>query len=172
MAFNLDLRTSHTTRILTHEDLPRLMDFYDTCTEYTALLSGEITPSDVLAHELLEECPEGRGPEHKSVGGIFEEGGDLVGVLDLIQGYPTEETWFLGLLLLHPRIRGGGLGAQVLDAVKREIPRHGGQKLRLAVLHNNPRALHFWKNQGLRVIDNRPMKYPPYAQVYVLEMGL
>ena len=100
----------------------------------------------------LEGKPE--GPCRKEVLGVFE-GDGLVGVVDVLHGYPTPDVLFIGLLVLLPETRGRGLGR----AVEQELVRGAREsKVRLAVNFTNPDGKAFWASCGYRVTGQRPLR--------------
>ena len=54
-------------------------------------------------------------------------------LLDMLEGYPDEHTWFLGLIFLAPSARNRGLGTRLIEAVCDHARSHGARALRLAV---------------------------------------
>lgn len=131
---------------LTPFSLTRIVAFYERVEEYLALEEQPPTPMEA-AVDLLDGVPPGVSHECKFVLGLLS-GGELVGLLDVVQGYPTLETYFVGLMVLRPDQRGHGLGELVLEALERWVRSRGGEALRLAVLMNNPRGQAFWRRCG------------------------
>ena len=95
----------------------------------------------------MESRPSNVAPSHKHVVG-FERGGILIAVADLLEGYPAEEEWYVGLLLLSPSERRRGLGAKLWNAIEAWIRAEGGRVVRLIVQEQNPDAALFWGSVG------------------------
>jgi len=100
----------------------------------------------------LDEKPP--GPCTQELLGVVVEQ-QVVGVVDLLRGYPTPDTGFIGLLALDPAVRGRGLGRQAEALI---VKRLGTPKVRLAVNFVNPQAKGFWQACGYRVIAERPLR--------------
>jgi GNAT superfamily N-acetyltransferase len=131
---------------LGERDLPRLARFCEQCTAFFELVEGrpggEATAAEMLAPL---EPPYAAGTQH--LFGI-ERKGELIGVADLLQGFPAAGEWYIGLLLLHPDRRSEGLGARACAAALAWIRAEGGVAVRLIVQQQNPRARAFWERQG------------------------
>jgi ribosomal protein S18 acetylase RimI-like enzyme len=130
--------------------VPELQALHDECRDYLELVTGE-PPGPTEAEDLLRELPPGKGPEDKFVIGLFDAPGHLLGVLDVIRGYPRAGEWFLGLLLFGPSSRGRGLGERVYRRLEEWVRAEGGTAIHLIVQEQNPRALDFWKRMGFEV---------------------
>lgn len=120
------------------------------CLEACAAFFAQVG-QEPSVRELLDEKPP--GPCEKEVLGVFDP--ELVGVVDLLHGYPTPDTCFIGLLVLRPELRGRGLGRRVEQAL---VQRSSGAKVRLAVNHDNPKGRAFWESCGYRVIAEVPLR--------------
>ncbi len=71
----------------------------------------------------------------------------LKGVLRFLHPYPNYSTWFITLFLLEPMARGKGLGSAVHHAFEQWAAKRGADRFVVAVVQNNPRALHFWRDR-------------------------
>lgn len=100
----------------------------------------------------LDEKPP--GPCTKELLGVVVEE-QVVGLVDLLRGYPTPDVGFIGLLALDPAVRGRGLGRQAEALI---LKRLDTAKVRLAVNFINPRGKAFWESCGYRVIAERPLR--------------
>lgn len=102
---------------------------------------------------VLTDLPPGVPAGRKIVIGLLGPDGvpptGLIGVLDLIRGYPTSDRAFLCLLQLDPDHQGRGLAAALHDlalAVVRGWPEV--RRVRLAVVRTNDRVVPFWTRPG------------------------
>lgn len=140
---------------LTPLSLPRVISFYEQVPEYLALEEEPPTPTEA-AVDLLDVAPPGIPHEQKFVLGILNEDG-LIGLLDVVQGYPSTTCYYVGLLVLLAEQRGHGLGELVLEALERWVTERGGQEMKLAVLLNNPKGLAFWRRNGFE-LEGEPVQ--------------
>lgn len=129
------------------DDLDAVEAVYRSAADYLAFESG-LAP-DEAARAFFEEGPP-TAREAPLKFGVSCEAGGLAAICDLAFGYPETDDAYLGLLLLVPAVRGGGLGQVILDEVKRLARTHGATRLLLGVLDGNERGRGFWERQGFR----------------------
>lgn len=133
-------------------DLQRLLE---AAPSYAWIIEGK-PPAANAAEELLTETPPGKMADDKLVLGIFDESG-LVGCLDLIRGYPSPETAYIGLLLFRESHQGKGLGVEALAHADALAASWNCSLLRLGVIATNLQALSFWSREGFREVCRKPM---------------
>ena len=78
-----------------------------------------------------------------------------VAVLDVLHGYPTPTTWYLGLIFLAPAARGGGLGTTLIEALCDHAAARGGTALRLAVTVGHDRARRLYDRLGFAFVARK-----------------
>ncbi|MCM5552647.1 N-acetyltransferase [Pleomorphomonas sp. NRK KF1] len=128
-------------------DLGAVVAVYREATDYLLLETG--LTAEAAAHAFFDDRPPAGGDASLKFGVRGSEG-ELVAIGDLAFGYPEADDAYLGLLLLVPAARGGGLGQVILDEVKRLARTRGATRLLLGVLDGNERARVFWERQGFR----------------------
>src|SRR5262249_18419633 len=101
--------------LLDESRIDLLQDLYARCSDFIRLVTGH-APRPTDARDLLRDLPPGKSSEDKYVLGFTQNSGLLVGVLDVVQGYPDPVTWYIGLLMLDPQERGQGLGEKIYKA--------------------------------------------------------
>jgi len=138
-------------------DSAAIDDFSQRCADYTLMLTGE-PPNHDSGAAFFAAVPDGKTREHMLKFGVFDSAGSLVGLLDIARDHPAQGTWYIGLLLIDPNIRGQGIGAAVMRGVRAEAARGGASRLVLSVVMENERALKFWKSQGFTVARELPPK--------------
>ncbi len=79
--------------------------------------------------------------------GIYEEG-RMVGIYDLILGFPKPDAWWIGGLMLEPAVRGRGLGREIVDRIAAQAEAAGVRTFWLSVHEQNEPALRFWSRLG------------------------
>jgi ribosomal protein S18 acetylase RimI-like enzyme len=85
----------------------------------------------------------------------IERDRELAGVLDVLDGYPDAQTWYLGLIFIAPHARGTGTGRAAIDWLSERAAAAGATRLRLAVTVGNPRARALYDRLGFTFVDRR-----------------
>jgi len=134
-------------------DLDALQALHLRCADFVEATTGHPPRADEAAR-LLAVVPDGKVPGDKQVLGLHRDG-EMVGVVDLLRGYPGPTDWYIGLFLLSPEVRGVGLGTSVVDEIVERVIAEGGRTLHLIVLEDNPRAFAFWQRRGFELVDRR-----------------
>jgi ribosomal protein S18 acetylase RimI-like enzyme len=134
-------------------DLTELQALHVRCAQFIEETTGH-PPRDDEAARLLAILPPGESLADRQVLGLRRDG-EMVGVVDLLRGYPGPTDWYVGLLLISPEARGVGLGTAVVDEIVARVMAEGGRALHLIVREDNLRALAFWRRHQFAVIDRR-----------------
>lgn len=130
-------------------DEPRVAEFCRRCTDFFELVEGQ-PGGPATAAEILGPLPERVTSGTKRVFGI-ERAGDLIGVAELLDGFPGPKDWYIGLLVLLPDLRRGGLGTDVWLGLRDWIQGRDAAVVRLVVQKQNPSARTFWEKQGFTI---------------------
>ena len=127
------------------------------CADYTLMLTGE-PPSQDGSADFFAAVPDAKAIDDMLKLGVFDPAGALVGLVDIARDHPAPGTWYLGLLLLDPAVRGQGVGAAVMRGVREQAAHSGAASLMLSVVAENKRARKFWTSQGFAVTRELPAK--------------
>ncbi len=130
-------------------DQPRLAELCRECTDFFELVEGQ-PGGTTTADEILGPLPSHVATGTKRVVGVEREQ-RLVGVVEILEGFPGPNEWQIGLLLISPRVRGTGLGTDTWLGAGSWISRQGGKLVRLVVQKQNPAARRFWEKHGFNV---------------------
>ena len=149
-------------RLFSPDDEVALQSLLASHPVYTERITGYPPgPSDALS--LLISRPESVAEADKIVVGGWE-GGNLVGVIDIIRGYPDAARAFIGLLLVAPSARRRGFGSELLGWVQRSCKTC--DRVRVALIDSVPDAAGFWEHHGFRPTgETRPWRYGPVESV-------
>ena len=138
-----------TLRLLKGEpaEMAALQRVIEEAPEYAQLVTG-VPPGHADAQSTYTVLPEGKSYDDKFVFGIFL-GDEMVGCIDLIRGYPTPSTAYLGLLLVSEKHQGQEIGRMAFRLVE-EVVRAWGtcDRIRLAVVRTNEQVIPFWRRLG------------------------
>jgi ribosomal protein S18 acetylase RimI-like enzyme len=163
----------YSIRLAAPGDEARIQALLESDPAYFGVTQGA-PPSPTEAKDQLSDLPAGKEYRDKLVYAIFDCDETLVALVDLVRGYPDDETWFLGLLFVAPACRNTGLGSRPLDAIFAEIKQQGARAIRLGVVRGNVRARALYDRSGFRFVYERERVYPNgfAAVIDVLERSL
>jgi ribosomal protein S18 acetylase RimI-like enzyme len=170
--FHMD-DTDYSICELQPEHTESLQRFFEQCADYVMIVEGEgVSPS--AAQETFEDVPPGRSLSDKFVYGLLDQHGNIVGVLEGMRHYPDEATWWIGLFLLSPEIRGHGLGRRVIEGFLDYVRSEQVNSIMLGVVEENRAAYDFWQRLGFefaRKTEPRPFGRKTQA-VYVMRRAV
>ncbi|MBN1551667.1 GNAT family N-acetyltransferase [bacterium] len=141
-------------RKLGKKDLVIIQQLLTKCQSYFKLVAGEAVNSE-YSFDLLSKTPPDKTIDDKFLLGIFEDGFELIAILDIIRDFPAPGIWFLGLMLLEPDRRNQGLGHLIYDTLEDWMKREGAKSFRLGVVEQNPNAVKFWRRMGFEIVEKR-----------------
>ena len=134
-------------KVITIGDFPLLQILLERCSDYLTFQDEEaVKPS--AAQDLFNIKPDGVKVDDKVLLSIVSDQKQLVGVFDLLKGYPDPTTLNLGLMLLEPSSRGKGIGTKAYKVLEEWIVSRQFNKVRLGVLFGNEKGLSFWRKMG------------------------
>ncbi len=93
----------------------------------------------------MELLPPGKKPEEKYYLGFFEHG-LLVAVMDFIDGYPDEETAYIGFFMLTRCYQGKKIATAMVERICLYCQELGYKRVMLGYEKNNPQSSGFWKS--------------------------
>ena len=99
----------------------------------------------------MTALPDGKGPEDKYYVGFFDERG-MIAVMDLIDGYPDEQTAFIGFFMMDNDYQGKGTGTAIISEVCAYLKEAGFAAVRLCINKGNPQSTHFWTRNGFQIL--------------------
>jgi GNAT superfamily N-acetyltransferase len=126
---------------------------------YTELVEGR-SPSQEDVDDFFFGKPAGTEPAHKSVFGFLLEQ-DMIGCADVIRSYPTDDSIWIGLMLLSEVHQGRGHGKAALALLLEMARKWGYSTAQLAVVSSNPRAQAFWQREGF--VEIRRVSSPRFT---------
>jgi GNAT superfamily N-acetyltransferase len=131
----------------TTADLTAARGVFEGLRAYARAVHGEPFPPEE-AEALFADMPPGFDDrEAKTVFGV-SQGGEMVGVADVVRGYPAEGTAMIGLLAIHESHQGRGIGAAVARLLEQSAREWGCSRLRIGVVAANEPAFPFWQAIG------------------------
>lgn len=128
-------------------DAPRIDALYQHCLDYHLMADGEPAAPDA-GREAFSDVPPGHDPAQLLLLGMTGADGRLEVLAQTLRGYPAQGVWWIGLMLVAPEARGGGLGRAMLEDILTRALAAEAQELQLGVLDVNQDARRFWEREG------------------------
>ena len=146
MIFDMkDLSKQYTVKQLTDTDVAAV---YALCKEnplYYQHCPPFVTEDSIRAD--MKALPPRKTMEDKYYLGFYE-GDVLLAVMDLILGFPNEETAFVGFFMMNKEYQGKGIGTELMQEVYTYLKQCGFKFVRLGFAKGNPQSEHFWLKNG------------------------
>ncbi|MCM1557955.1 MAG: GNAT family N-acetyltransferase [Butyrivibrio sp.] len=95
----------------------------------------------------MTALPPGKTAEDKYYVGYFNRHG-LAAVMDLIMGFPNNDTAFIGFFMTDVSIQNKGTGSKIISELCTCLSESGISSIRLGWVKGNPQAEHFWHKNG------------------------
>jgi len=167
--FEIDI-PGYAVRSLKPEEVELLQRLYDRCADFGVLVEGQPF-SPTAAQAEFRTIPDGKSLSDKWMFGLINPQGEIVGLLETVRHYPDETTWWMGLLMLAPELRGQGVGREVLRSFSEYVRLRGGKAIMLGVVEENRPAYLFWQKMGFKVVrKTEPRPFGKKMQmVYVMQ---
>ena len=138
------LSNQYEVRRLGEADIPTILTFCQGNPKYyhhcPPMVSAESIRRDMVA------LPPRKTLEDKYYLGFFE-GEVLVAVLDLILGFPDEQTAFWGFFMVNREFQGRGVGTKLVEEIIAGL-RQDFCAVRLGYVKGNEQSEHFWEKNG------------------------
>lgn len=144
-----NMSKTHKVEKLTENDIESIYKLCQGNKLYYRYCQAEISREQILSDLCLR--PEGVNEDNKYYLGFFEDE-VLVAVLDILDGYPDEETCFIGFFIVNILYQGQGIGSEIIGSVLDYLKKIGKAKVRLGIDKGNPQSKAFWKKNGFKVI--------------------
>ena len=139
------LTDKYKTRKLTEEDIDVVLKLYKTNQKYFDYFND--VPTKGTVKEDIYALPKGIELKDKYYLGLFDND-ELVGVVDIIDGYPERGTIYFGLLMLDDKYKNQGIGSSIICDFCDELKKQGFKYIKLAYINKSEEANHFWRKNG------------------------
>ncbi|QYE99478.1 GNAT family N-acetyltransferase [Paraclostridium sordellii] len=135
--------------ILNHSEIKKL---YNLCSDYHMMSSGKnATDEDV---DNIFKYNDKKTAENSLPLGVYNKFELLIGMVDIFENYPENDTWMIGLLLLSPEERNKNLGKIIHEEVKNYALSQGANTLRIGVMEENIKGKRFWDSLGYKKVKS------------------
>ena len=152
-------------RSVGEEDLTTVLALMEGNAPYYEIQSQEM-PSLRSIREDMAALPPRCTQEQKHYVGLWQDG-KLVGVLDLVEGYPRERTLWVGFLMVAAPLHRQGVGRTIVQALPGAAADAGMDSIRLGCLKGNTKGHDFWLAMGFQ--DLRDGEVRGGSAVWIME---
>ena len=136
---------------LCRNDISDLQGLCEKCSDYYILDQGTVANEDA-ARKILDALPPDKTLDDQYNLGIYDSDNNLLGIVNIIDSYPENGSWMLGLILIDPSKRNIGLGRYFHQEIINFAKTADGKKIIIGVLEDNQIALRFWKSIGYKLV--------------------
>ena len=104
-------------------------------------------PSIKTIEEDMNSLPPNMTMKNKYYLGFYDSD-ELIGIIDLIIGYPNKEAAFIGLFMLDAKFQNKHIGKNLITDITNFFSQNGFKELRLGYALGNNKAKAFWEANG------------------------
>jgi len=131
---------------LTAEDLAEIQGLRLRAADFFVEVGDEPPTIESLESDLAD-LPDGSTRADEVIYRGYADG-VLVGYAEVLRGWPAEDSWVIGILLVDSALRGSGFGHEIAEAVAHDAKAAGVRSLLVGVISSRTRSLAFWKREG------------------------
>lgn len=132
----------------------KLQEVFNRSPRYFKYVEGVNNVPKEAARETIEAIPLNIPRSNKYVF-LIKANQEYIGAVDLIDGYPENDTAFIGLLIIVENQQAKGMGMKVYDKLEGFIKEQlKSSKVMLAIVETNP-VEGFWKKMGFEKIGQK-----------------
>ena len=142
------LSCQYETRRITEQDIGYVYHLARSNSRYYHHMHQKPTRQNLT--EVIRVMPDGTLPRDKHFVGFYDSDNQLIGILDLITGYPQKDDAYIGWFMLDARLQGEGIGSQLFADIRASLRAQGYDHISLGVVKTNTEAAAFWEKQGFR----------------------
>lgn len=135
-------------RILTEEDTDEILGIFRGNPQFFKYSDADATEEQVR-HD-MHLLPRGIDESSKYYFGLYS-GPDLVAVMDIIDGFPSDNVAYLGFFMMNQKYQGKNLGTAIISEAASYLKGIGKTVMRLVIDKGNPQSTHFWHKNGFVV---------------------
>lgn len=126
-------------------------------------------PPFVTKESILEDMkalPPNKAFDDKFYFGFFRNE-KLVAIMDLILGYPNEQTAFIGLFMVDAEYQGQGVGSRIIEYCVGIMKQAGFNFIRLGIDKGNPQSERFWSKN--KFVKTGEVKEQEHTTIILME---
>jgi GNAT superfamily N-acetyltransferase len=140
-------------RDLCDNDLPLLISIHNSLKYYEDITGEAYSTEEAQALIDKTDLPPGGSKEFFCCKMLLSPEGQAAGYVMFYEGYPRNDTLWLGSLFIHRDYHRKGFGGKVIRTLTEKARESGYQSIGIGVYALNTSGLQFWVNQGFCSID-------------------
>ena len=142
-----NLSRKYAVKLLSDRDVAAVYSLCSKNTLYYDFCPPFVTPESIEAD--MAALPPGKGKDDKYYLGYYDKD-KLIAVMDLILGYPDEDTAYIGFFMTDVSVQGKSVGSAIVNKLSCFMCSQGYSKIQLGWVKDNPQAEHFWHKNGFK----------------------
>ncbi len=162
-----EISTSYNVRKINLENIDEVYDLCKKNVMYYEHLKEELYKEGIK--EDMFALPPGKTIKDKYYIGFYENS-ELVAVMDLIKGYPNDETAYIGFFMMNVNKQGLGIGTNIIEELRCYLSNTNTKFIRLAYVVGNKQGENFWRKNGF--IPTGDLRPRGEVTVAVMERGI
>ena len=143
------LSNKYFVKYLDNSNLDEIVDIFVNNPQF--YLYTDARPTKEQALNDMNITPSGIEIAKKHYVGFYDNN-ELIAIMDLIDGYPTNEIAYIGFFMMKKGYQKKGIGSAIIKEVEMYLGDIGKKKVRLAIDKGNPESSSFWNKLGYKVI--------------------
>lgn len=143
------LSKRYNVRKMNTNDVPLILSLCLNNEQYYRFYPPLPTEESILCD--LSALPPNKAIDDKYYLGYFDDD-KLIAVMDLIIGFPNDETAFVGFFMLDAPIQKKCVGTSIISELCSSLKDMGVKYIRLAWAKANSQASHFWLKNDFKII--------------------
>ena len=143
------LSSRYAVRFMRDSDADVILEFCQKNTQYYQYCGKR--PSKELILNDLHMTPPGMEISSKYYVGFYDNT-VLIAIMDLINGYPSGDSGYIGFFMVNKQLQGKQIGTGIVQEVCQYLKKIGITAVLLGIDKGNPQSNHFWKKNGFLVI--------------------
>lgn len=150
---NIDnLSKLYNVRKLSETDIDMIYDMCSKNDNFYKFHPPFVTTKSIL--EDMKSLPPGKTHDDLYYIGFFEDD-VLIAVMDLVLGYPDDETAYIGFFMMNIQYQNKGIGSKIINECSEYLKLSNYKKIRLGVDKGNVQSFSFWtKNKFVPISEN------------------
>jgi GNAT superfamily N-acetyltransferase len=134
---------------ITKQNFEQAFEIYDSNQDFFLLTQNKKATISESVND-IEALPPDCSITQKIYAGLYK-GEKIIAVIDLIERYPNQTSFWIGLLLVRGDMQGKKIGSKIINAILNSAEIAGYQTAQLGVIETNKKAIVFWQRHGFEI---------------------